>query len=128
MRQRVPVLVIERIDQGRRLVLFKKYANKTLFIGKLPVLGILLLGLWSCLFYFNGRFNTVIENELRTIMDHARVDDMGYQVVDFFQKKGQLIVHVANRLETKPEQKPSMFRRINPYWRIGRVLNGQIDM
>ncbi|HKM75378.1 MAG TPA: hypothetical protein VJZ32_03065 [Candidatus Bathyarchaeia archaeon] len=113
MRQRVPVHVIERIDQGRRLVLFKKYTNRTLFIGKLPVLGILLMGLWGCVFYFNGRFNTVIESELRTIMNHARVDDMGYQVVDFFQKKGQLIIHVANRLGTKPEEKPPMFRGIN---------------
>jgi len=115
MRQRVPVHVIERIDQGRRLVLFKKYANKPLFIGKLPVLGIMLMGLWGCVFYFNGRFNTVIDNELRTIMGYARVDDMSYHVVDFFQKKGQLIVHVANRLGTKPEEKTSIFRRINQY-------------
>ncbi len=115
MRQRVPVRVVERVDQGRRLVLFKKYAHKTLFIGKLPVLSILLIGLWGCIFYFNGRFNTVIEIELRTIMGHARVDYMGYQVVDFFQKKGQLIVHVANRLGTKPEEKTSIFRRINQY-------------
>jgi hypothetical protein len=48
-------------------------------------------------------------------MGYARVDDMGYQVVDFFQKKGQLIVHVANRLGTKPEEKTSIFRRINQY-------------
>ena len=115
MRQRVPVHVIEQIDQGRRLGLFKKHAHKTLFIGKLPVLGILLMGLWGCVFYFNGRFNTIIESELRTIMGYARVDDMGYQVVDFFQKKGQLMVHVANRLGTKPEEKASMFRRINQY-------------
>ena len=115
MRQRVPVHVIERIDQGRRLALFKKYGNKTLFIGKLPVLGILLMGFWGCVFYFNGRFNTVIDNELRTIMGYARVDDMGYQVVDFFQKKGQLIVHVANRLGTKTEEKTSIFKRINQY-------------
>jgi hypothetical protein len=115
MRQRVPVHVIEQIDQGRRLLLFKKHAHKTLFIGKLPVLGILLMGLWGCIFYFNGRFNTIIESELRTIMGYARVDDMGYQVVDFFQKKGRLIVHVVNRLGRKPEEKASMFRRINQY-------------
>jgi len=115
MRQRVPVRVVERVDQGRRLVLFKKFVNRTIFIGKLPVLGILLLGLWSCVFYFNGRFNTIIENELRTIMNHARVDDMGYQVVDFLQKKGQLIVHVANRLGTKPEEKTSILRRIDQF-------------
>jgi hypothetical protein len=115
MRQRVPVRVVERVDQGRRLGLFKKYAHKTLFIGKLPVLGILLIGLWGCIFYFNGRFNTIVDSELRTILNHARVDDMGYQVVDFFQKKGQLIVQVANRPGTNPEAKTSLFRRINQY-------------
>jgi len=113
MRQRIPVHIIERIDDGRHFVLFKKRVKRTLFIGKLPVLSILLMGLWTCAFYFNGRFNTVIENELRTIMNYARIDDTSYQVVDFFQKKGQLIVHVASRLGTRAEEKTSIFRRIN---------------
>ena len=81
-----------------------------------------MMGLWSCVFYFNGRFNAVIESELRTIMGHARVDDMGYHVVDFFQKKGQLIVHVVNRLGTKPEDKPTMFKRMRQYWPMQRSI------
>jgi len=74
------------------------------------------------MFYFNGRFDAVIENELRSIMGHARVDDMGYRVVDFFQKKGQLIVHVVNRVGTKPEDNTSMFRRLKQYWPMQRSI------
>lgn len=102
--------IVERINKNN-IVLFRRHTTRTLFIGKLPVLAILLTGFWGCIFYFNGRFNTLIENELRTIMNHARIDDMHYQVVDFFQKKGQLIVQVAARLRTKPEHKESIFKR-----------------
>jgi hypothetical protein len=110
IRERVPVRIVERINKNH-LALFQRHTTRTLFIGKLPVLAILLTGFWGCIFYFNGRFNTLIENELRTIMNYARVDDMHYQVVDFFQKKGLLIVQVAARLRMKPEHKESIFKR-----------------
>jgi len=79
------------------LYLFKKYAHKPLFIGTLPVLSILLFGLWSYMFYFGDRYNSVVQNEILNLLSRAKIDDMAYQVVDFFEKKGQLMIYVINR-------------------------------
>jgi hypothetical protein len=68
-----------------------------LFVGKLPVLSVLLVGLWSYMVYFGGLHSSVVENELINIFSRARIDEMTYQVVDFFQKKGQLIIYVIGK-------------------------------
>ncbi len=110
IRQRIPVVVVERIDKGRRMLIFRRYTNKTLFIGKLPVLSLLMIGFWGCAFYFNNRFHSTIQNEMLAILNHARVDDMKYQVIDFFEKKGQFIIHVASRLTPTIQEKEPIFR------------------
>jgi len=94
---RVPVSIVERIPDGRRFGVMKKYRQTLLFIGKVPVLSILMLGLWGYLIYFGGIRYSIIQNELRTLLAHARIDNMTYQVVDFFEKKGQLIIYVMAR-------------------------------
>ena len=97
-RKQVPVLIIERTQAGKRFGVLKKYSHKRLFIGKLPVLHILLFGLAGYMFYFGGRHFSLVENELFSILSHARIDEMPYQVVDFFQKRGQLIIYVKEVL------------------------------
>ncbi|MGO9644937.1 MAG: hypothetical protein ACLPY5_09345 [Candidatus Bathyarchaeia archaeon] len=99
-RKRVPVLIIERVQVGKRLFLFKKYTNKTLFVGNLSVLSILMIGLWSYMYYFGGHQYSLVQNELISICSNAKIDDVPYQVVDFFQKKGHLVIYVmTNRLQ-----------------------------
>jgi hypothetical protein len=99
IRRRVPVQIVEKIHVGQRLHFFKKYVNKQLFLGRLPVLGIILFGLSTCTFLgLTGRFPLTIRNELLTILSSARIDDMTYQVVDFFQKKDKLVIEVVTRM------------------------------
>lgn len=93
-RKRVPVIIIERTQVRRRFGVFKKYSQKRLFIGRLPVLHILLFGLGGYMFYFGGRHFSLVEKELFSILSYAKIEGMPYQVVDFFQKKGQLIIYV----------------------------------
>ena len=98
-RRRVPVLIIERVQDGKRLFLFKKYTNRTLFVGNLSVLSILLVGLWSYVYYFGGHQYPLVQSELLSICSNAKLDDVPYQVVDFFQKKGHLVIYImTNRL------------------------------
>lgn len=99
IRKRVPVQIVERIHVGRRLHFFKKYGNKQLFLGRLPVLGIILFGLSTCsALGFTNRFPLTIHNELLNILSSARVDDIAYQIVDFFQTKDKLVIQVVARI------------------------------
>ena len=99
IRRRVPVQIMERIHVGQRLHFFKTYANKQLFLGRLPVLSIILLGFSTLTFLgLTSRFHSTIYNELINIMSSARIDDMTYQIVDFFEKKDKLVIHVINRI------------------------------
>jgi hypothetical protein len=96
IRRRVPVQIVERIHVGCRFHIFKKYANKQLFLGRLPVLGIILLGLSTCTYLgLTSRFASTIHNELFNILSSARIDDMTYQIVDFFQTKDKLVIQVV---------------------------------
>ena len=98
-RTRVPVQIVERVHVGRRLYFFKRYANKQLFLGRLPVLGIILFGLSSLtLLGFTGRFHSTIYNELLNVLTSARIDDMTYQIIDFFEAKDKLVIQVVARI------------------------------
>jgi hypothetical protein len=99
VRRRVPVQIVERIHVGRRFHFFKKYANKQLFLGRLPVLGIILFGLSTCSYLgLTSRFALTIYNELFSILSSARIDGMTYQIVDFFQTKDKLVIQVVARI------------------------------
>lgn len=53
------------------------------------------------LWYSGFRFS-VVQNELFSILSRAKVNDVPYQVVDYFQKKGQLVIYVmANKLSNR---------------------------
>jgi hypothetical protein len=98
-------MIVERVEQGRRLFILRKYTKKTLFLGKLPVLSLLLVGFWGCTFYFSNRFNSRIETEMQSILSQARVDEMKYQVIDFFEQKGKFIIQVGSRLTPTIQEK-----------------------
>jgi hypothetical protein len=95
VRRRVPVLIIERNEVGRRLFFSKKYANKLLFIGTLPVLSLLRLGLSAIMMWCGSRFHQTIQDELLNILSYAKLDEMPYQVIDFFVKGNRFIIYVS---------------------------------
>jgi len=95
IRKQVPVLIFEHDVVGRRFLFFKKYADNLLFIGKLPVLKLFLLGLGSISKWTSGRLRRIMEDELEEILSIARLDDKPYEVIDFFMKRKQLVIYVT---------------------------------
>lgn len=90
----MPVLVYEKIRTGRFL-LVTRYRSKLLFIGKLNVIGLLLLGVTG-FWYLNGtKYHNVVLEGLLTIMTTAKLDDRKYRVTDWCQKRGRLLVYVT---------------------------------
>jgi hypothetical protein len=96
-RKLVPVLIIERIQVGRRFGVFRKHTNKLLFLGRLPVMSILMVGFWRYMLWFGGINYSEVQNELFHIFMQAKLDDMAYRVVDFFEKGQQLIIYVIRK-------------------------------
>ena len=92
--KRMPVLVYEKIRISRFL-LINRYREKLVFVGKLNVIGLLLLGLTGY-WYLNGTryHNTVLEG-LWGIMTNAKLDDRMYRVTDWCHKRGRLLVYVT---------------------------------
>ena len=88
--RRMPVLVYEKIRTGKFL-LINRYRNKLVFIGKLNVIGLLLLGLTGY-WYLNGtRYHNLVLEGLLGIMTTAKLDDRMYQVTDWNHKKGKTL-------------------------------------
>ena len=96
-RKRVIVLILERNLVQSRLSVFKRYSEKMLFMGKLPVLNILLFGLLGYMMTFGASYYYIIQNELVNIFSRAKIDEMTYQVVDFVEKEGRLMIYVMHR-------------------------------
>ena len=97
LRKRVLVLIIERIQVGKRFRVFRKQTNKLLFLGRLPVLSILMFGFRRYMLWFGGMNYSDVQNELFHILMQTKLDDMAYQVVDFFEKGEQLIIYVIRK-------------------------------
>jgi hypothetical protein len=91
--KRVPVLVYEKIKTGRFL-LIKRYKDKLVFVGKLNVLGILLLGLTGYWYLAGTKYHSYVLEGLLGIMTTAKLDDRLYKVTDWGHKKGRLLVYV----------------------------------
>jgi hypothetical protein len=93
--KRMPVLVYERVRKSRRLYLVERHRNELRFVGKLNVLGILLIGLSGYWYLAGTKYGMTISNGLRALMTAAKLDDGEYNVREWFQKKGRLIVYVT---------------------------------
>jgi hypothetical protein len=99
IRKQVPVVIIEHNEKGRQFLFFKTYADKILFLGKLPVLSLLSIGRGAITMWCGGRFYEIIEDELINILYSAKLDEFPYCVLDFFVKKKQLVIYVSSRLK-----------------------------
>jgi len=99
--KRVPVLVYEKIKTGRFL-LIKRYKDKLVFVGKLNVLGILLLGITGYWYLSGTKYHSYVLEGLLGIMSTAKLDDRLYKVTDWGHKKGRLLVYVTKETPRTP--------------------------
>ena len=91
--KRMPVLVYETIKTGQFLMI-DRHRTKLVFVGKLNVIGLLLLGL-SGYWYLSGtKYHSLVLEGLLGIMSTAKLDDKVYHVTDWCQKRGRLLVYV----------------------------------
>ena len=63
-------------------------------MGKLHVLGIVLLGITGYWYVTGTKYQPPILSGLLTIMATAKLDDRLYKITDWCQKKGRLLVYV----------------------------------
>ncbi len=91
---RVPVLVYEKITTGRFL-LIKRYKDKLVFVGKMNVLGILLLGITGYWYLVGTKYHSYVLEGLLGIMSTAKLDDRLYRITDWGHKRGRLLVYVT---------------------------------
>ena len=101
----MPVAVYERVKTETRLSAFKRHNHKLLFIGRLTIPHLLLLGYegYRNLVAFVGyRFHQCLVQTLTSIMARANVDHEAYEAVDWSYKKNLLTMYVAKRPRTQP--------------------------
>ncbi len=92
---RLPVLVYESVKIAQYLRYIKRYRRKLVFAGKMEVVAILLVGLTGYWYLSGTKYASSIVDGLLGIMATAKLDDRTYRVTDWYQKKGQLRVHVT---------------------------------
>jgi hypothetical protein len=91
--KRMPVLVYEKIKTSQFL-LIKRYKDKLVFVGKLNVLGLLLLGITGYWYLAGTKYHSYVLEGLLGIMSTAKLDDRLYKITDWGHKKGRLLVYV----------------------------------
>ena len=87
-------MVYEKIRTGRFLLL-GRYRDRLVFVGKLNVIGLLLLGLTGYWYLSGTRYHYLVLEGLLGIMTTAKLDDRMYKVTNWCQKKGRLLVYVT---------------------------------
>jgi hypothetical protein len=97
----MPVLVYEKIRTGQFL-LIKRYRDKLVFVGKLDVLGILLLGITGYWYLTGTKYHNYVHEGLLSIMSTAKLDDRLYKITDWRHKKGRLLVYVTRETPKTP--------------------------
>ena len=59
------------------------------------MLGILLVGISGYLYFSGTKYGSTVIGGLLNILASAKLDDRLYQIVDWHQRKGQLLVFVT---------------------------------
>jgi len=104
----VPVLIYERVVIKQFLAL-KRHKPKLIFMGKLRVLGIVLLGLTGYSYLVGTKYQPPILNGLLAIMNIAKIDDRVYKITDWSHKKGRLLVYVEKAIPEVKAETTSQF-------------------
>ena len=96
-RLRIPVIVYERVKIAQYLHFIKRYRKKLIFVGRLDVLGILLVGLTGYLYVSGTKYDSFVIHGLFEILTIAKLDETLYHITDWGTKKGQLMVFVTRK-------------------------------
>jgi len=94
---RIPVLVYEREKIAQYFHFIKRYRKRLVFAGRLEVLGILLVGTAGYVYVSGTKYGSSVIDGLMNILTSAKLDDRLYQIVDWHQRKGQLLVFVTRK-------------------------------
>jgi len=108
----MPVLVYEKIKTGRSLNI-RGPRDRLVFVGKLNVLGILLLGLTGYWYVTGTKYHSYVLEGLLGILSTAKLDDRMYRVTDWCQKKGRLLVYVT---EVTPKSRKPLKLNLRNLW------------
>jgi hypothetical protein len=92
---RIPVLVYERVKTAQYLHFIRRYRKKLVFAGKLDVIGIVLVGFTGYLYVIGTKYGSFVIEGLLSILATAKLDYSSYHIIDWHQKKGQLLVFVS---------------------------------
>lgn len=92
---RIPVLVYEDVKIAQYLRFIKRYSRRLVFIGKMEIVAILFLGFTGYWYIAGTQYDSPVVNGLLSIMATARLDESKFKVMDWYQKKGRLLVHVT---------------------------------
>jgi hypothetical protein len=95
---RIPVLVYEREKIAQHLHFITRYRKRLVFAGRLEVLGLLLVGTAGYVYISGTKYGSSMIDGLMNILTSAKLDDHLYQIVDWYQKKGKLLVFVTRNL------------------------------
>lgn len=91
-------MIYERVKTTRYLRFFKFYKSKLLFLGKLKVAGILMIGMKGYWFLQGTKYGEPVYEELIRTLDAARIDFHDFTVTNWCSDKGRLLIYL-----TKPE-------------------------
>jgi hypothetical protein len=91
----MPVLIYESERIAEYLHFIRRYRKKLVFAGRLEILAILRIGLTGYLYVSGTRYHSFVVDGLSKILDSARLDETLYQIEDWYQEKGQLLVFVT---------------------------------
>lgn len=95
LRERMPVLIFERVKAGESLRIFKRYQRKLLFLGRMNVVGILLMGTNGYRYFMRSKYISTVHDGLMSLLSDAKLDMEQYRVVDWFQQKNRFIILVT---------------------------------
>ncbi len=97
----MPVLIYERVKTAQYFRIIKRYRNELLFVGNLNVLGILLIGLTGYWYLMGTRFASHVYEGLLALMTTAKLDEDSYQITEWSQRKGRLVVYVTKEFASQ---------------------------
>lgn len=76
---------------------FRRYDHRLLFAGRLPVAGILLIGLSAYVHFVAPRYDALVQNAMTGILTSAKLENEIFRVVDWVEKGGCLRVYLAKQ-------------------------------
>ena len=96
--RRLPVLVYERVEVAQYFHFIKRYQRKLLFVGKMVVPGILLLGVEGSWYPIGTKDGPSLYEELTVILGSAKLDRKAYRMIDWGQSEDRFIIYIMKNL------------------------------